>query len=112
MDRLGRNHDYRPARIRSSPKPRSYNEGQIRDGEDAEMYEDEDDEEEEDEDEDEDEDERFWPSRAQHDEDSFGYAFDSGDHALCMSSHTCYADSRASIALTFFPSLLSLWSRR
>ena len=58
------------------------------------------------------EDERFWPTRAQHDEDSFGYAFDSGDHALCMSSHTCYADSRASMALTLFPSLLSLWSRR
>lgn len=113
MDRLGCNHDYRPARIRSSPKPHSHNEGQISEDEDAEMDDSDDDEEEDDDDFDDDnEDERFWPTRAQHDEDSFGYAFDSGDHALCMSSHTCYADSRASMALSLFPSLLSLWSRR
>lgn len=26
---------------------------------------------------------RYWPSKAFHDENSFGYAWDCGDHALC-----------------------------
>ncbi|THH34104.1 hypothetical protein EUX98_g17 [Antrodiella citrinella] len=81
MDRLGYHHDYRPAKIPRSPYNKTaFGEwyGEKEHSDDDENMEDEDDAD----DEDEDDDEHFWPERAYHDEDAFGYTFDSGDHRL------------------------------
>ena len=78
MDRMGSHHDYRKARI-----PR-WAHRESMPGTDAEEDGEDEGEDEEDEDEDfDDDDERYWPDRAYHGEDYFGYAFDAGDHRLC-----------------------------
>ena len=67
MDRLGRNFDYRRAKI-----------SQDQDPEDDEL-----------EDDDEGYEGRCWPKRAHHGEDYFGYLFDAGDHSICASLPSC-----------------------
>lgn len=77
MDRLGRNHDYRSAKI---PKAMRYN---PEEGEEDVMDDDDDDEYEGGDDSDEDDEDMCWPQKAYHGEDYFGYAFDAGEHRIC-----------------------------
>ncbi|OCH84733.1 WD40 repeat-like protein [Obba rivulosa] len=83
MDRLGRHHDYRRAKLPSWEKdPRSSNGS---DDEDEDMDQEDDD--------DEYDDERCWPTRAHHGEDFFGYTFDAGDHRLYRYAFKADADT-------------------
>jgi len=69
MDRLGRNHDYRRAKV-----PRE----QGSEDDELEGYEG-----------------RCWPKRAHHGEDYFGYLFDAGDHRICVSLLSCRSKHKA-----------------
>ena len=91
MDRMGSHHDYRKARI---PKWAHKNPIADTDGEDVSQGEGGEDEDFDDDD----DDERYWPDRAYHGEDYFGYAFDAGEHRLCTSS--CYASGLCMAVLT------------
>lgn len=40
---------------------------------------------------------RYWPKEARHDESSFGYIYDAGDHSLC--TYTCSLTSNRALTL-------------
>ena len=44
-----------------------------------------------------DEHDRYWPTGARHDERSFGYIYDAGDHSLC--TYTCSLTSNRTLTL-------------
>ena len=87
VDRLGSRHGYRYAKIPSTPH-NSGTQGECHTDPEARDEEDEDIEIDDDDDDDwvDEPDEGYgWPEQAFHDESSFGYAFDSGEHRICES---------------------------
>lgn len=76
IDRLGRNYDYRPAKL---PKDQL---DQYR-GDMGEAIEGEDEDEDESEDNQEDWHDRAWPKNAFHGESYWGYTFDAARHTIC-----------------------------
>jgi hypothetical protein len=72
MDRLGRHHDYRRAKILTATKLGEMTRSSTQEDGDDDDY-----------DTDDDDDDRAWPMKAFHAENYFGYTFDAGDHGIC-----------------------------
>lgn len=73
VDRMGGHHDYRRAKLLKAPKAAG-------DDDDDAMADEWEDEDVDDDDFKDGDDDSAWPSRAWHNEKTFGYAFDSGEH--------------------------------
>lgn len=94
MDRLGYHHDYRAVRRPRSPKSARQGAGMDVDGDDGDGEDSGEGDDDSEYETDYDPEDQYWPKNAFHNEKSFGYLLDSGDHRL---SESFWSSCRAAL---------------